>query len=48
MKLGVFAVLLGNKPLGEALAYFKSAGIQAVESAAADIPATPIAIRPSF
>lgn len=31
MKLGVFAVLLGNKPLGEALAYFKAAGIQAVE-----------------
>jgi sugar phosphate isomerase/epimerase len=31
MKLGVFAVLLGNKPLDEALAYFKSAGIQAVE-----------------
>jgi sugar phosphate isomerase/epimerase len=31
MKLGVFAVLLGNKPLEEALQYFKKAGIQAVE-----------------
>jgi sugar phosphate isomerase/epimerase len=31
MKLGVFAVLLGNKPLDEALQYFKKAGIQAVE-----------------
>jgi sugar phosphate isomerase/epimerase len=31
MKLGVFAVLLGNKPLSEALGYFKKAGIQAVE-----------------
>lgn len=31
MKLGVFAVLLGNKPLDEALKYFKAAGIQAVE-----------------
>lgn len=31
MKLGVCAVLLGNKPLDEALAYFKDAGVQAVE-----------------
>jgi sugar phosphate isomerase/epimerase len=31
MKLGVFAVLLGNRPLEDALSYFKSAGIQAVE-----------------
>ncbi len=31
MKLGVFTVALGNKPLDEALAYFKTAGIQAIE-----------------
>jgi sugar phosphate isomerase/epimerase len=31
MKLGVFAVLLGDKTLEEALRFFKAAGIQAVE-----------------
>ena len=31
MKLGVFTCLLGNLPLDEALAYFKSRGIEMVE-----------------
>lgn len=31
MKLGVFTVLLGAKPLAEACAYLKSSGVQAVE-----------------
>ena len=38
MKLGVFAVLLGNLPLGEALAYFRKAGIQAVEIGCGGFP----------
>ncbi len=38
MKLGVFAVLLGNKPLDEALAYFKDAGVQAVEIGCGGFP----------
>ncbi|MCL2495694.1 MAG: sugar phosphate isomerase/epimerase, partial [Oscillospiraceae bacterium] len=31
MKLGVFTCLLANLPLAEALAYFKSLGIEMVE-----------------
>ena len=40
MKLGVFAVLLGNKSLEDALAYFKAAGIQAVEIGCGGYPGT--------
>ena len=38
MKLGVVAVLLSNKPLKEALAYFKSVGLQQVEIGCGGFP----------
>ena len=38
MRLGVLAVLLGNKPLEEAVSYFKRLGIQAVEIGAGGYP----------
>ncbi len=40
MKLGVFTVLLGNKPLNEALDYFSKLGIQMVEIGAGGYPGT--------
>ena len=38
MKLGVFAVLFGQKPLEEALAYIKDSGLEAVEIGAGGYP----------
>lgn len=38
MRLGVFTVLLGNKPLAEAVSYCKQLGIQAVEIGAGGYP----------
>lgn len=38
MKLGAFAVLLGGRPLSDALAYLKKSGVQAVEIGAGGYP----------
>ena len=40
MKLGVFTVLLGAKPLGEALSYLKSLGVEMIEIGAGGYPGT--------
>lgn len=40
MKLGVLTVLLGAKPLAEALAYLKQSGVQAVEIGCGGFPGT--------
>ena len=45
MKIGIVANMLHDKPLGEALEYYRSLGIEAAEMAAAAIRGKPTQIR---
>ena len=47
MKLGVLTVLLGNKPLKEALSYLKSLGVETIELGCGGYPGK-ASLRPGY